>query len=297
MAEAEALAEEIAGLRFAPAEASNDNACGNEGIEQGASAESSDGRAQSALDTTGLYRLKVVNLPRSLSEKDLVDLFSTCGTVFEARVVYDKASGLPVGYGYVSFGSKDEADLAISKLDGQLQLDGAPGRLSVYYAKKQHTLKESSPARNAKLYFCGTPAGCKREAILSMFSAFGRVRHLQVYVDSMGGLSSGTVTMFTTTEANAAMEALDGMVLSEGTAPLKVSQTGNGPWDLFLATLYAHVPSKESFWIMYWRPLYILCIGNCWLWSCCLGEQLSSCVEGSMSLHTAPARLHWLGSS
>ena len=243
--EADALADQIAGLRFAPAGAAADGAvtsplaCAPEGVDQGASAESSHERAPSASETTGLYRLKVVNLPRSLSEKDLVDLFSTCGTVFEARVVYDKASGLPVGYGYVSFGSKEEADQAISKLDGQVQLEGSPGRLSVYYAKKQHTLKESSPARNAKLYFCGTPAGCKREAILSMFSAFGRVRHLQVYVDSMGGLSSGTVTMFTTTEANAAMVALDGMVLSEGTAPLKVSTRMKVPWRSCVACIWS----------------------------------------------------------
>jgi hypothetical protein len=95
----------------------------------------------------------------------------------------------------------------------------------VYYAKKQHDTvndKESCPARNAKLYFCGTPAGLRRDSILALFSAFGRVRHLQVYTDSYGVLSSGTVTMYSTDEAIAAMNSLDGKVLQAGTAPLKV---------------------------------------------------------------------------
>lgn len=104
-------------------------------------------------------------------------------------------------------------------------VQGGANYLSVYYAKKQHDTtndKESCPARNAKLYFCGTPAGLRRDSILALFSAFGRVRHLQVYTDSYGVLSSGTVTMYSTDEAIEAMNSLDGKVLQPGTAPLKV---------------------------------------------------------------------------
>lgn len=112
-------------------------------------------------------------------------------------------------------------------------LQGAANHLSVYYAKKQHDTtndKESCPARNAKLYFCGTPSGLRRDSILALFSAFGRVRHLQVYTDSYGVLSSGTVTMYSTDEAIEAMNSLDGKVLQPGTAPLKVSQPAHtGP--------------------------------------------------------------------
>lgn len=110
-------------------------------------------------------------------------------------------------------------------------MQGAVNYLSVYYAKKQHDTtndKESCPARNAKLYFCGTPAGLRRDSILALFSAFGRVRHLQVYTDSYGVLSSGTVTMYSTDEAIAAMNSLDGKVLQPGTAPLKVGSTAPG---------------------------------------------------------------------
>lgn len=128
----------------------------------------------------------------------------------------------------MSYASKEAADLAISTFDDQLQLQGAASSLSVYYAKKQNDNtvtqeKESCPARNAKLYFCGTPSSFRRDSILALFSAFGRVRHLQVYTDSFGVLASGTVTMYSTEEATAAMNSLDGKVLQPGTAPLKVS--------------------------------------------------------------------------
>lgn len=200
-----------------------------------------------------LYRLKVVGIPAGYSDEQLRQLFQLCGSAAEARIVHDKQSGRPVGYGYVSFHSKEAADLAISTFDGQLQLQGGATALSVYYAKKQHDGPpggsaaaaadgaaappglapsaggssgggtESCHARNAKLYFCGTPAGVRRDSILALFSAFGRVRHLQVYTDSYGVLSSGTVTMYATEEAVAAMAALDGKPLAPGTAPLKVT--------------------------------------------------------------------------
>lgn len=142
-------------------------------------------------------------------------------------------------YGYVSFATKEAADLAISTFDDQLQLQGSGSSLSVYYAKKQHDSnaapvhsdKESCPARNAKLYFCGTPSSFRRDSILALFSAFGRVRHLQVYTDSFGVLASGTVTMYSTEEATAAMNSLDGKVLQPGTAPLKV-RPDSGRWVL-----------------------------------------------------------------
>jgi hypothetical protein len=62
-----------------------------------------------------------------------------------------------------------------------------------------------------------------RETILKLFSQHGRVRHLQLYADELGTLSSGTVTMFSRTEAATAMLALDGRGLVPGVAPLKVA--------------------------------------------------------------------------
>lgn len=118
-------------------------------------------------------------------------------------------------------------DLAIATFDGQVQLQPGGELMSVYYAKRQQDSAASGaregPARNAKLYFTGVPSGVPREAILKLFSAHGRVRHLQLYADDLGALSSGTVTMFSRNEAVAAMLALDGAALMAGVTPLKVA--------------------------------------------------------------------------
>lgn len=56
------------------------------------------------------------------AEEQLRSLFQLCGNVAESRVVHDKQSGRPVGYGYVSFFTKEAADLAISTFDDQITL-------------------------------------------------------------------------------------------------------------------------------------------------------------------------------
>jgi hypothetical protein len=79
------------------------------------------------------------------------------------------------------------------------------------------------PSPPPQLYFTGVPTGVLRETILKLFSQHGRVRHLQLYADDLGALTSGTVTMFSRNEAVTAMAALDGVALVPGVAPLKVA--------------------------------------------------------------------------
>jgi hypothetical protein len=70
------------------------------------------------------------------------------------------------------------------------------------------------------------PPGVPRDSMLKLFSQHGRVRHLQLYADDLGALTSGTVTMFSRNEAATAMAALDGAALSPGAPgapPLKVA--------------------------------------------------------------------------
>ncbi|KAI8477492.1 MAG: hypothetical protein J3K34DRAFT_455294 [Monoraphidium minutum] len=175
-----------------------------------------------------LHRLKVCGVPAGdFTDARLRQLFELCGKVVEARIVYDRDSGQAAGYAYVSYSSKAEADLAIATFDGQVQLAPGGDLLSVYYAKRQQDSAalgaREGPGRNAKLYFTGVPPGVPREAILKLFSQHGRVRHLQLYADELGALSSGTVTMFSRSEAAGAMAALDGYGLVPGVAPLKVA--------------------------------------------------------------------------
>lgn len=64
-------------------------------------------------------RLYVGNLPFSADEEQVRELFAQKGrTVQEVRLVTDRDTGRPRGFGFVEMGSSEEADGAIRDLNG-----------------------------------------------------------------------------------------------------------------------------------------------------------------------------------
>ena len=68
-------------------------------------------------------KLYVGSLPYSINEQKLVDLFSKYGSVSSAKIISDKYSGQSKGFGFVEMGSDEEAQKAITGLNGT-QLEG-----------------------------------------------------------------------------------------------------------------------------------------------------------------------------
>jgi cold-inducible RNA-binding protein len=64
-------------------------------------------------------RLYVGNLSYQTTEMDLRDLFGQHGTVAEAKLVMDRDTGRPRGFGFVEMSTESEATAAISALNGQ----------------------------------------------------------------------------------------------------------------------------------------------------------------------------------
>ena len=64
-------------------------------------------------------RLYVGNLPYSVTELDLRDLFAGLGTVTDAKIVTDRETGRPRGFGFVEMSTEDEARKAIDELNGR----------------------------------------------------------------------------------------------------------------------------------------------------------------------------------
>ena len=68
-------------------------------------------------------KLYVGGLPYSVTEGRLQELFAAHGTVQSANVISDKFTGQSRGFGFVEMSSSDEAQKAISALNGT-QFDG-----------------------------------------------------------------------------------------------------------------------------------------------------------------------------
>ncbi len=63
-------------------------------------------------------KLFVGNLSFNITENELQDAFAAHGTVTEANLVVDQASGRPRGFGFVTMGSPEEAQKAVDALNG-----------------------------------------------------------------------------------------------------------------------------------------------------------------------------------
>lgn len=63
-------------------------------------------------------KLYVGNIPHSLNDNELQDLFASYGTVVSAHVIIDRETGRSKGFGFVELSNKDEAQAAISALNG-----------------------------------------------------------------------------------------------------------------------------------------------------------------------------------
>jgi len=68
-------------------------------------------------------KLYVGNISFNTSNQDLVDLFSAAGTVTSANIVEDRETGRSRGFGFVEMASSDDAQKAISELNGK-EVDG-----------------------------------------------------------------------------------------------------------------------------------------------------------------------------
>ena len=63
-------------------------------------------------------KLYVGNLAFQTTDEDLLELFSQAGTVESAQVVTDRDTGRSRGFGFVEMATPEDAESAISKLNG-----------------------------------------------------------------------------------------------------------------------------------------------------------------------------------
>ncbi|NP_001354716.1 ribonucleoprotein A, chloroplastic [Zea mays] len=79
-------------------------------------------------------KVYVGNLAWGVDNSTLENLFSEQGQVLDAKVIYDRDSGRSRGFGFVTYGSAEEVNNAISNLDG-IDLDGRQIRVTVAESK------------------------------------------------------------------------------------------------------------------------------------------------------------------
>jgi RNA recognition motif-containing protein len=79
-------------------------------------------------------KMYVGNLPHKMTETELQTIFSEAGIVVSAKIVTDRQTGQPRGFGFVEMETKADGRKSISMINGRV-IDGRP--LKVNEAKPQ----------------------------------------------------------------------------------------------------------------------------------------------------------------
>ena len=75
-------------------------------------------------------KLYVGNLPYTLTNEGLEDIFSAVGKVLKARVIMDRDTGRSKGFGFVEMETDSLADDAMTKLNGH-EINGRGLKISL----------------------------------------------------------------------------------------------------------------------------------------------------------------------
>lgn len=70
-------------------------------------------------------KLYVGNLPHQMTEGELAELFAEAGPVVSAKIITDRQTGLPRGFGFVEMETKADGTKAISMFNAKM-VDGRP---------------------------------------------------------------------------------------------------------------------------------------------------------------------------
>ena len=83
-------------------------------------------------------KLFVGNLSFNTTENDLQDTFAAHGTVSEVNLMMDRDSGRPRGFGFITMSTPEEAQAAITALNGT-SIDGRALTVNVAKPREERT--------------------------------------------------------------------------------------------------------------------------------------------------------------
>ncbi|KAJ7526028.1 hypothetical protein O6H91_17G078400 [Diphasiastrum complanatum] len=192
-------------------------------------------------------KLFVGNLPWSANEQRLEDIFKEAGTVELVEVITDKMTGRSRGFAFVTMGSAEEAEAAVSKLDGYVfggraikvnhssrQTAGGSARSMGGFASGDSNEFASPEIDELSQVFVGNLAwGVDDVALENMFISYGEVLEARIVYDRDTGRSRGFgfVTLSSPSEASAAISRLNGS--NNDGRPLRVNLAGDRPGPRF----------------------------------------------------------------
>ncbi|XP_012713705.1 ELAV-like protein 1a isoform X4 [Fundulus heteroclitus] len=98
--------------------------------------------ARPSSDTIKDANLYISGLPRSMTQKDVEEMFSRFGHIINSRVLVDQSSGASRGVAFIRFDKRAEAEEAVKTLNGQ-KPPGASEPITVKFAANPNQVKNT----------------------------------------------------------------------------------------------------------------------------------------------------------
>ncbi|MEQ2277105.1 ELAV-like protein 1, partial [Xenotaenia resolanae] len=98
--------------------------------------------ARPSSDTIKDANLYISGLPRSMTQKDVEEMFSRFGHIINSRVLVDQSSGVSRGVAFIRFDKRAEAEEAVKNLNGQ-KPPGASEPITVKFAANPNQVKNT----------------------------------------------------------------------------------------------------------------------------------------------------------
>lgn len=166
--------------------------------------------------TNNKTNLIVNYLPQHMTQDEIKSLFASIGPVDSCKLIKDKLSGQSLGYAFVNYSKQEDADKAISSLNGM--------RLQNKTIKVSLARPSSESIKNANLYVCGLPKDFTQNDLEKMFNQFGVIISSKILTDPKSGVSKGVgfVRFDQRSEAELAISKLNNKVQENMTEALIV---------------------------------------------------------------------------
>ncbi|XP_061366450.1 RNA-binding protein BRN1 [Gastrolobium bilobum] len=163
-------------------------------------------------------KLFVGQVPKHMTEDELLGMFKEFALVDEVNIIKDKATRASRGCCFVICPSREEADKAVNACHNKKTLPGAASPLQVKYADGELERLEH------KLFIGMLPKNVSEVEVSALFSNYGTIKDLQILRGSQQTSKGCAFLKYETKEqALAALEAINGKHKMEGSSvPLVV---------------------------------------------------------------------------
>ncbi|KAL6339228.1 hypothetical protein AAG906_024379 [Vitis piasezkii] len=157
--------------------------------------------------STSLY---VGDLESNVTDSHLYDLFGQLGPVVSVRVCRDLSTRRSLGYGYVNYGSTQDAARALDMLNFT-PLNGKPIR--IMYSFRDPSIRRSG---TANIFIKNLDKAIDNKALYDTFSTFGAILSCKIATDASGQSKGYGFVQFDNEEsAKNATDKLNGMLLND----------------------------------------------------------------------------------